>query len=167
MTGQQLQPRPPVQPETAGHVTLVNPKTGEVVPLHGETSDLAAVIDGIREWEAVARYAKRLIADELHTRMDRDLTLTLHADGFTVKGQGAMETVYDAEGLWNALDRLVADGTISEHARDEAVQMAVTYTVKAQGVRKLKSAGHEALVDEHSEKRPRDARRITLSRRGQ
>lgn len=165
MTGQQLQPRPPVQPQGAGQVTLVNPSTGEVVPLDGPTEDLAAWLEAIREWEAVARFAKRLVAEELHERMDRDLTLTVHAGGFTVKGQGATETVYDGEGLYRDLTELVLSGQITEGALEEAVERTVTYRVKAQGVRKLKSAGHGDLVDRHAETRPREQRRISLSRR--
>lgn len=141
---------------------VLNPATGELVPLDSPTDVLAQYLAGVREFEDGLRSAKRQVADELLQRMDHEGTWTVHLPGITVEGDGPGRVMYDAEELHRRLDDLVDHGHISAAARDKAVEVVTTYKAKAAGVKALHKLGDEVAeaIDacSHPSEKPRQVR---------
>jgi hypothetical protein len=120
---------------------VMNPLSGELVPLDSPTDTLGRYLADVREFEQGLRSAKRQVSDELLARMDADACYTAHLGDVTVEGDGPGRVEYDAEGLWHALRPFVDAGTITEAALDRAVERVWTFKSKAAGIKALLKQG--------------------------
>lgn len=147
-------------------VTLVHPQTGEIIDLHSAASDqIAQWIESVREWEANAREAKQLAAAELHDRMDRSASWTLHAGEYTIVGESPNRVEYEVGTLRGVLGHLVEDGLITAEAADAAVKAEVTYKPAKRGINALMKLGGAVADAIRACERPVDRpRRVTLRR---
>jgi len=158
MTGEQLVPRP---------TQAINPATGEVHALDAPSTELAESLNALKQWEAQARDFKRLVSRELHERMDRDASWTIHAPGIEVRGESPGRVEYDPELLPLALAELVEAGYISEDAAREACEQVTTYKPKVRGINQLRKLGGAVTerIDECATPVDPERRRITVKTR--
>lgn len=125
------------------HPSLIEPNTGELVPLHEATdAHIAAVRDHLKDLRSRIEEANRVIDQELLGRMDQDRCWTIHAGGLTLTAPSpAPAFEWDAPGLYSDLEAMVADGELSERAFVAAVEEVVGYKVKHAGVQALLKGG--------------------------
>jgi hypothetical protein len=150
-----------------GEVSVVNPTTGELVDLrNAEPDEIAAALEGIRDWENSARTAKQLISAEIHARMDRSASWTLRAGDYELRGQSPDRSGWDVNRLREVLYDLVGTGAITPEAADEAVKAEVKYSVSKRGLNALlKLGGDIAAALRACEVEDTRPRRLTLSRK--
>ena len=116
--------------------SVVIPLTGEVVDLASAgTDDLADAIDRIRDLESQLRAAKRQLADEAITRMDRHVCWTLAGKDWKLSAPSPGRVEWDAEKVAATLARMVVDGRVPREAAELAV--VVEPKVKAAGLNTL------------------------------
>lgn len=82
---------------------IVRPDTGEVLPLDAPTSELALMLDAVRELEWRLRGFKASIAQEVLDRMDREGTWTAHLGNVTVQGRAPGAVEYNGAELFKEL----------------------------------------------------------------
>ncbi|CAA9323630.1 MAG: hypothetical protein AVDCRST_MAG68-2108 [uncultured Gemmatimonadetes bacterium] len=154
----------PILRETADTVRLFDPATGEELVLaDAPLETLAEVRELIRADEENQRLAKQALDAELHARMDRENTLTLHVDGFDITGKPAEVAEWSVEELRVELERLVTDGVLSEEAARKALRPVVVLKPQAGELKKL--AGRFETVAACRRMVP-VARRATVKRTG-
>ena len=130
--------------EPGTDLVLANPRTGEILTLDSETEDLAHWLDAVRALEWDIRTNKRIVSQEIHARMDKAATWTLHLPGLKVTGQSpAPEETWSGPELREALYDLVERGLISVEAADAAVETVVTYKPRKAGITALRKLGGE------------------------
>lgn len=148
--------------------TIVSPATGEVLALDAPTEDLAGWLVDVRDWEAQARDAKRVVTAEILSRLDRGASWTAHFPDAGIKISGdspAPVEEWDGAELRTFLLDLVDEGVITVEAVDAAVQTVVTYKPRKAGINALRKLGGRAqeVVDALCRTVERD-RRITVTR---
>lgn len=149
-------------------VTLVNPATGQVLNLlEADHADLGEYVEAVRDWEAMARVAKRVVSAELHRRMDRAAKWSLAGrGGLTIQGESPERVEWDAAELRRLLRDLVAEELISEGAARAALKREVVFTPSKRGINALRKIGGDvkARIDAIAHE-PGKPRSIKLSRK--
>lgn len=137
--------RPPASPLAPDEVTLIDPSTGEALDLAtATTGQLAAYRDHVRDWETVARQAKKLTDGELLRRMDARNEHTMYEGGYKITAPASEEkTEYDSARLRELLLGLAADPEVNldPEAVEDAVQTVVTYKARKAKVEGLRKRG--------------------------
>jgi hypothetical protein len=147
-------------------VVLVNPRTGEVLGLlEADDGELGEYIEAVRDWEHMAKVAKRVVSAELHRRMDSEARWTMHAGPLTIQGESPDRVEWDAAELRPLLRALVAEELISADAAQAALKREVVFTVSKRGVNALRKIGGavKARIDAIGHE-PGKPRAIKLSR---
>jgi hypothetical protein len=135
---------------------VVHPFTGEALELHdAETSDLAQLLDSLKDYESRLKEAKSLIGREVLRRQDLKAEWTTRAGGFILKGASPAtesQEEFDGLALHSELLGLVDEGALSIEAVDAAVETEVVYTPKKAGIAKLRKLGGVVaqIVDRHA-----------------
>lgn len=121
-------------------VSLVNPDTGEVVPLADAPMPLIAAVMGdiqvrIDELQELKRGLGRVMVE----RMDKNASWTARARGVKVTAPSpvAGAVTWDAELLYEILDALVAEDVITREAALKACQQRVEHVALAPGIKAL------------------------------
>jgi hypothetical protein len=148
--------------------TIVSPATGEVLTLESSTDDLAEWLLDVRDWEAQAQAAKRVVSGELLSRLDKTASWTQHFPerGIKISGDSpAPSEQWDGAELREFLLELVDDEVITIEAVDAVVETVISYKVKKAGINSLRKLGGRAgeVVDALCREQERD-RRITVTR---
>lgn len=146
--------------ELAQPVTVVSPRTGEVLSLDSEAEELGRFLTEVREVESLLRESKSVVNRELLRRMDFEREWTIHAPGMKLSAPSSKPVEgFDAPALREALLTLVDKGELPIKAVDAAVETVVLYKVKKAGVEALRKGGGRAaeIVDacSHEEYRER------------
>jgi hypothetical protein len=134
----------PLATRSGESIELLNPSTGEVIPLDASTEQLAEWLDQTKEWEARLRDAKRLAQGELLRRLDANARWTDLVGEFEIRAPSpSPKVVYDNDELAKTLTDLVAEGLITEEAKDAALELATYWKPKIGGIKKLLKLGGE------------------------
>lgn len=134
-----------VNPAALEITHVADPGTGEAICLEtASLRELAVYLEDAREVEAQIRSAKRAVSIELHRRMDEQARWTLDADGYKLSGESPARVDYKPAKLFETLQDLVADGTISPEAAGAACERVYTYKAIARGVQAIKKLGGAA-----------------------
>lgn len=152
--------------EIGDAITVVSPRTGEVIDLAAPDADLAGFLVDVREHESLLREAKNIVQRELPRRMDHAKKWTVHVPGFKLTGQSPKpEESWDGLDLRQALSPLVDRGDLSVEALDAAVETIVDYKVHKRGINALRAGGGEAaeIVDRLVQRSDPD-RRVSVGR---
>lgn len=152
--------------DIAQSMTVVSPRTGEIITLSGTTEDLGAYLADVREHESLLKEAKRLVQRELVARMDRQAKWTIHAGGLKLSAPSPKPSeVWDGAELRAQLLALVDDDTLAIEAVDAAVEVIVDHKVHKAGVNALRSLGGPAreIVDALAEE-PEKERYVSVTR---
>lgn len=121
---------------------VLNPMTGEVVPLDAPTDTLGEYLDAIREFEGSLREQKATVSRELLRRMDTEARWSVVAGPWKLTGRSPEpELVYDVDRLRAVLEQLVADDLISQRAMNEACERVVEFKARKAGIAKLLKLG--------------------------
>ena len=145
-----------------------DPITGELLDLAEFTdNELAALIDKARDQRSRLNETVNTASEVLHDRMDRSRLWTIDAGEWKISGQSdEPRAVWDADRLQLVLLDLVGTGVLDADAADRAINVTVTRTVAASGVKALlKSPALAASIEECREFVEPAARRIKLTRR--
>lgn len=158
----------PILRETADHVRLFDPATGEELDLSlCSDATLANLRDMIRDAEDEQRQAKRQIDAEVLARMDRNAKWTIKTEGGLelTAPSPASKSEYDAGALHAALMAFVDDGLLSVEAVDAAVEQVLTYKPRVRGIEALRKRGGAIadVIAEH-ETQVEPTRRVTVKR---
>ena len=131
--------------ETVGSpITVVSPRTGEVLSLSSPLEDLGGLLLDIREHEFLLREMKNVVQQEIVKRMDFEAKGTLHAGGLKFQAPSAAPVeAWDAAELRAALLPFVDHGVISITAVDAAVEQVITWKAKKAGINALRKQGGE------------------------
>ena len=128
--------------EVGQPITVVSPRTGEVLNLDAPTEDLGGYLADVRETESMLREAKRLVTCELVSRFDQAAKWTVHAGGLKLSAPSPAPTEeFDAPALRDALLELVDQGLLSVEAVDAAVETVVSYKARKGGINALRKLG--------------------------
>ncbi len=128
----------PIVRESADVVRIFDPSTGIEVDLANDAAEVLAVVrDAIKEAEDTQRIAKQELDAELHRRMDRANTLTLHLDGWEIKGKPETKAEWDPDALAVVLGELVEAGELTESAAREALKPTIVLKPMAGKLKKL------------------------------
>jgi hypothetical protein len=131
----------------AGELVVPTHSGGFMVLRSAPDDALAAWLSDVRDHEAELRDAKRLVADEIHRRMDAQAEWTLIGVHWKISSRSpAPREVYDAETLRRRLMQWAASAdTDVAKARLRAVEKAVTSTTawvtRQAGINALKKLG--------------------------
>lgn len=134
-------------------ITVVSPRTGEVLTLDASTEDLGGYLADIREHESLLREGKNLVGGELVRRMDEGACWTLHTGGLKLSAPSPAPAIeYDELALRESLLQLADEGVISVEAVDRAVEPVVTYRARKSGINALQKLGGRvaAVIDAHA-----------------
>lgn len=125
---------------------VISPRTGEVIEISAPTEALAGWLLDVREHEGALREAKRVVSEEVVSRLDAQARWTEHLPGgLKVSAPSpAPATEYDELALREALYVLVDEGVLSVEAVDRAIVPVVTYKASAAGIRALSKLGGRA-----------------------
>lgn len=127
---------------------ILDPTTGELVPLDGPTDRLAQVLDDVRELERQLRTLKSVVSGELLERMDRSAQWTLREGSYEISGASPSPTlVYDADRLYGVLRGLVDDGVIAPAAAEAAVRQVVELKPVVRGINALRKLGGQVALE--------------------
>lgn len=147
---------------------VVNPVTGEIVPMDAPTDQLAEFLSDVREFERAMRDQKQHVSQELHRRMDADAIWTVHLGDWTVSGESPARVEYDAELLHRKLTEFVEAHVIPQRALEDAVITETKYRARVSGINRLaKLGGDLAKAIESCQIPLTRERRITVKRAGQ
>lgn len=150
---------------------LVNPASGEIIPVDAPTDALAREIDSCRELAALVRAHVAAVGRIIVERMDAEARWTADVGAFKVSAPSPTAGgSYDGELLERLLGDLVAEGAISCDAMRAAVHPVTTYEVRAAGVRRLRALGNahvDAALDEAAIPPDPLRRRVTVRRRAE
>ena len=147
-------------------ITVVSPRTGELLELSAPDEDLAGWLADVREHESLLREAKNLVQRELLRRMDRSAKWTVRVPKFKLTGTSPKpEETWDGAVLRERLHDLVDDGELTVEAVDAAVETVISFKVRKAGVNALRAAGGRAaaIVDELAIATEKE-RRVSVSR---
>lgn len=123
---------------------LVDPRTGEMLPLDADTGTLAGWVDQLADLERHAREVRARIGEELLHRLDRSAKWTHHLDGFTVTAPSPAPVVeWDAVALRATLRDLEDEGVIDEEAVQAALEVVITYKARTAGLNALRKLGSD------------------------
>ncbi len=147
-------------------ITVVSPRTGEVIEIDAPTKALAEYLLDVREHESLLREAKNLVQGEVLRRMDFEKKWTLHVPGLKLTGQSPQPVeMWDGLELREALSPLVDAGELSVEAMDAAVETIVSYKVHKRGINALRAGGGEAAeIVERLCNTTEPARRVSIGR---
>lgn len=141
---------PPVALALEEPGTIADLEVGELVAI-ADLSDeqLAAAMGKAKRIGELLSAKKDDLAIEAIARMDRKARWTLELAGVRLEGGSPKTGIdYSASGLKAELDRLVEDGTISEEARDAAVELVEPkpeLKVRKKGLEALAKLGNERI----------------------
>lgn len=125
--------------EVAG---LRNPVTGEVMLL-ADANAMADFLISLKEHRRALAQAAALAQEVVRDTMDRSASWTINRPGGSVSAPSPAPSVakdqWDGNELWKVLSELVRAGTITDEARENAVESVVEYKAKAKGVKALLS----------------------------
>jgi hypothetical protein len=155
----------PADVQKAPGTELVHPATGEIVALADAPAEvLAEIVQLVRDREEQIRRGKRVVAQEVHRRMDAEAKWTINADGWKITGQAPGGVDYDGEILHKALEVLVSEGEISREAADRACRPETTYKPMKSGINALVKLGGKVAetLEEIATPRDDEARRISV-----
>lgn len=129
-----------------GHpITVVSPRTGEVLALDAETEDLAGYLADVREHESLLREAKNIVQRELLRRFDHAKQWTVRVPKYKLSApRPKPEESWDGGALRDALLPLVDSGELPIEALDAAVEVVIDHKVKKVGINALRDGGGEA-----------------------
>jgi hypothetical protein len=148
-------------------VSVINPMTGELVPVTAPLDDLAGWLSDVRDYEGQVRHAKNVITGIMHTEhLDPTGQWTAHTERFKVTGQSPEpETDYDGERLHKVLLKLVKQGRITREAAARACEREVSFKPKKTGIKALSKIGSDVAeaIEACATEKPREQRRISLS----
>ncbi len=147
-------------------ITVVSPRTGELLTLDAPDQDLGNYLLDVREHESLLREAKSIVQGELLRRFDQDRMWTRHVPGLELKGSSPEPVEeYDELALRSALLELVEEGVLTVEAVDRAVEPVVTYKARKAGISALRKGGGRVaeIVDEHA-RLTEKKRYVTVSR---
>jgi hypothetical protein len=108
---------------------VVNPRTGELVPVDAPTDVIADIVDALEERVTEIRAMQSDLRAVLLNRMDQSARWTHHVelDGRKYKLEApsptAGTTEYDAQALRDGLDALAFDGVLDPAAVDAAAEV--------------------------------------------
>ena len=147
-------------------ITVVSPRTGEVLELDSSTEDLAGYLADVREYESLLREAKNLVQRELLHRMDRAAKWTERVPKYKLSAPSPKpEEQWDGATLRARLLELVDTGALAIEAVDAAVETVVSFKIRKAGVNALRAQDGAAarIVDELVTTVEKD-RRVTVTR---
>lgn len=127
--------------EVGSPITVVSPRTGEVLSLDAPLEDLGGFLADVREHESLLKEAKNVVNGEVLQRMEKEGLYTLRAGPLELRGGSPFTTEYDGAGLRDALLALVDEDVISAAAVDRAVEVVVSYKPQARGINALRALG--------------------------
>ena len=124
-------------------ITVVSPRTGEVLTLQSPTADLGAYLADVREHESLLRESKNYVQAEILRRMDANAEWTNHVEGgLKLTGSSpAPSEEFDELALRTSLLELADEGLITQEAVDKAVEPVVTYKARKAGINSLRKLG--------------------------
>jgi len=137
----------------AGELTVVNPRDNAILVLREANEDtLASLIADLRDLDQQVRHTKRMVAQEIHRRMDAQAEWTLIGEHWKISSRSpAPRETYDAEQLrhllmqWaGAADSQIARGRL--RAVEKAVTSKTEWIVRQAGINALKKLG-DPVVD--------------------
>jgi hypothetical protein len=101
---------------------LIRPDTGEIIDLATADRDqIAGFFLAVNEWKRRADQAVKIASEAFAALSDRETTLSVVVDGYRVSVPGPGDVfVIDPDALRASLDALVADGTLSPTAANDA-----------------------------------------------
>jgi hypothetical protein len=140
--------------EVGRPITVVSPRTGEVLTLDAGTDQLAGLLADFSEHEAVVKESKRYVQDELLRRLDSAAQWTMHVEGglkISAPSPAPAEE-FDELALRESLLQLADDHVIAIEAVDRAVEPQVSYKARKAGVNALRKLGGRVAetVDAHA-----------------
>lgn len=152
--------------EVGQPITVVSPRTGEVIALDAPTEDLGGYLADVREFESLIREAKALVGREIMDRMRKQAKWTIEAGGLKLTApRKDTEEEWDGAVLREALCEFVDRDELAIAAVDAAVEVVVEYKVKKAGINALRGVGGEvgAAVDSLAREVPK-TRYVSVSR---
>lgn len=138
-------------------ITVVSPRTGEVLSLDSPTEDLGTYLADVREFESLLKEAKGVVGRELLERMRKQACWTIHAGGLKLSAPASdTEEQFDGAALREALLELVDRGELAIEAVDAAVEVVTDYKVKRAGVNALRKRDDtRTIVDAYATEVPK------------
>jgi hypothetical protein len=140
---------------------VLNPVSGELVPLDGATNTLAEYLLDVRDLESRLREAKSLVSREILKRMDYYASYTIEFPGIKVSGDSPAPTIeYDAKTLHDDLALLAEADVFAPEALEAAIDIITTYKVKRAGLKALEKLGPAVrdVIEKHAHEAERDRR---------
>lgn len=131
-------------------VDILDPVTGEEIPLDGTIVQLAASIYRMRELKTRIDEAIKVAGEELLRRQDLEAKWTTRAGPLVIEGSSPRpQRVIDAVELYNRLTELSEAGTITAAAVSSACEIVTSVKAKVAGVNALQALGGDvaAAVD--------------------
>lgn len=131
--------------EVGQPITVVSPRTGEVIALDAPTGELGQWLADVREAESMLKEAKNLVQRELVRRMDKEAKWTQHVPGGLKLSAPSPkpEEIWDGVDLRGALMEFVDCGVLAIEAVDAAVEQKIEYDVHKRGLNSLRNLGGE------------------------
>lgn len=129
-----------------GHpITLVSPRTGEVLSLDSPTEDLAGLIADLREHKSLTDEALNCVQAEILRRMDTEAKWTVNLGPWKITGKSPKpKETWDGAELRSRLLELVDQKALTIQAVDMVVEQVLEHKVNKAGVNSLRSLGGEA-----------------------